>query len=60
MIDPVINFYLTVIEQSRITFDRCFICGWVGLSEDVQTDNRCPRCGSLDMDDIDAKNYEEY
>ena len=41
-----------------ITFDICICCGWVGLSEDVQ-DNKCPQCGSEDMDDIDADPYED-
>lgn len=41
-----------------LTFDRCLICGWVGLSDEVQ-DNKCPECGSDDMDDIDAEIYED-
>ena len=42
-----------------LTFDRCLVCGWVGLSDDVGEDNKCPQCGSDDMDDIDAEIYEE-
>ena len=47
------------IEGKFLTFDKCLICGWRGLSEDVKDDNKCPVCGSLDMDDIDADPYEE-
>ena len=42
----------------NLTFDICYCCGWVGLSDEV-TDNKCPQCGSEDMDDVDADPYEE-
>jgi rubrerythrin len=42
----------------NLTFDICLVCGWVGLSDEV-TDNKCPVCGSEDMDDVDADPYED-
>jgi predicted Zn-ribbon and HTH transcriptional regulator len=54
-----VRHIIEYIEGKFITFDKCFICGWKGLSEDVKDDNKCPRCGSKDMDDIDANPYED-
>jgi len=56
-IHPSVEWLCMMLNMSHITFDKCNICGWNGLSEDVK-DNQCPRCGSYDMDDIDGNEYE--
>ena len=52
-----ISLYLARLIRTT-TFDKCLVCGWVGLSDEVQ-DNKCPVCGSDDMDDIDADPYKD-
>ena len=58
LLDRYIKRLLTRIEGGFISFDKCYICDWVGLSEDVK-DNKCPVCGSEDMDDIDGSQYDD-
>ena len=46
------------------TWDKCGICGWEGPSQEVVFDStdgawHCPRCGSTDVDDINADPYED-
>lgn len=57
LVDMVYRAY-RVHNHNTITFDKCYICGWIGLSEDVKN-NQCPRCGSEDMDDIDGDQYAD-
>ena len=45
-------------KHIQTTYDKCNICGWRGLSSDM-VGNECPRCKSLDMDDIDSNPYED-
>ena len=45
----------TYIEEVRadsryIPFDKCNICHWRGPSAWI-TDNKCPQCGSTDLED---------
>ena len=49
---------ITAIEHGMIKYDKCYICGWQGLAQDVM-DNKCPQCDSEDMDDIDGNQYDE-
>ena len=56
-LDTNIIHLMVHIELGHYAYDKCYICGWTGLSEDVK-DNRCPVCDSEDMDDIDGNQYE--
>ena len=37
-------------DNRRIPFDKCNICHWRGPANWV-IDNKCPQCGSKDLDD---------
>jgi predicted Zn-ribbon and HTH transcriptional regulator len=40
--------------------DRCQICGYEALSSEfVENDNKCPVCGSEDVDDANTNPYED-
>lgn len=45
-------------KSKKVTYDKCQICGFTGKSN-LFIDNKCPICGSEDVDDADFDPYND-